>query len=831
MARSKIGFLNGVGGNSTGWGEYLYRLDHAGIPAIVVAYDDYGYCVDALRYQDLSGIEHVVAFHMSLSGGVPHEDDYGKDPIVAGAEMYQRHLSALPPEWDSRTWLLWGNEGRHTPDMFNWWGDYAHTFTTLALADGIKTMAFGWSAGTPEHGFWDAASVRNWMALANQNPGMVGVHVHEGTDPRIAQPPDAAEWSPIINPPENDITGRYHEMLAACDDMGIPPLPIIISECAWRYDDAPPVETAMAHIDEAARYYNEDVSVLGVTLWYLGGDAGEGVANKVQQYIGPVTDYTMTTVLPDPSPAPGPVPPPAKIQHTIHLLPQDTTLVELQAVTKELHPTRSAFTYSADVVHAVMYAGIQESSKVVIWSGERWTDDIYAWMDQKNISHVSRSFSELIPDDNRNPVDGLIMGQLFRVPYTQTGAFGDSRPYGPHEGADYDIVSGPVDSKEPVLCLYDGVVYRIVRQTGGYYNYVVVRHTRFNKPFFTWYAHLDAIYVNAGQNVVAGDSIGELGSTGSSTSEHVHVNLEVPGFGQITYEGHEYVDPAPHIPAYQGPPATNAKLGLHSFADGGVSSDAEIQEFVNAKVDAIKVMSSTSDHTISRLLSSYPGISWIVRVFQEFRDSTGIRNITPQQFFEWNEPDVVRSLGVLAGALPWTWIELHNEPNLRAEGWTGSWQNGSGFSSWLLSLIGLYRNAHPNVKLLYPGLSPGGYVAGVRYDHWAFLEESRTAINACDGLAIHLYWSPNYSMALSLSVLDETISRFPGKPIWITEASNNGVAAFDQKGREYIKFWQEIGRRPAVQGVTYFVADATNPEFANQVWKGNGIGSIVGSRG
>ena len=73
---------------------------------------------------------------------------------------------------------------------------------------------------------------------------------------------------------------------------------------------------------------------------------------------------------------------PLRIQHTIHLLPQDTTLPELKQVTSTLHPTRSAFTYSADAAHALMFSG-DDTSKVVVWSGERWNGDIFAWLSSR----------------------------------------------------------------------------------------------------------------------------------------------------------------------------------------------------------------------------------------------------------------------------------------------------------------------------------------------------------------------------------------------------------------------------------------------------------------
>ena len=84
---------------------------------------------------------------------------------------------------------------------------------------------------------------------------------------------------------------------------------------------------------------------------------------------------------------------PARIQHTIHLLPQKTALSELDQVVALLHPNRSAFTYSADAAQAVAHAGTNKSV-VVAWAGERWGADgaIFAWLHRRGIGTQARNF-------------------------------------------------------------------------------------------------------------------------------------------------------------------------------------------------------------------------------------------------------------------------------------------------------------------------------------------------------------------------------------------------------------------------------------------------------
>jgi hypothetical protein len=267
-----------------------------------------------------------------------------------------------------------------------------------------------------------------------------------------------------------------------------------------------------------------------------------------------------------------------------------------------------------------------------------------------------------------------------------------------------------------------------------------------------------------------------------------------------------------------------AHLGLHASADPLIS-EAEHREFALLKPGIIKVLSFHSAEDIRRLARAHHDAEWIVRVFLSF----GKRNISPAQFVKDTLPDVRRALNELTGRQ--LVVELHNEPNLEEEGLTYSWQDGATFATWFLDVLGRYRQALPDTRFIYPGLSPGSTVSGIKMDHIQFIETSRQAVTAADGLGVHLYWSHIYPMSRALEVLDDYIARFRNTPIWITEASNNKAETpAPQKAKEYLQFWHALQSRPIVQGVTYFVASASNPAFAHEVWVGRGIGRIVGAR-
>ena len=273
------------------------------------------------------------------------------------------------------------------------------------------------------------------------------------------------------------------------------------------------------------------------------------------------------------------------------------------------------------------------------------------------------------------------------------------------------------------------------------------------------------------------------------------------------------------------PPALgNGRIGLHASADPNIT-DAEFQEFLNLRPGIIKVLSFHSDTAIRRLATSFPTASWVVRAFLDF----GGRTIAPEQFVNDTLSDVQRALGALAGRD--VVVELHNEPNVVPEGLSKSWTDGASFAVWWLDVLHRYRAALPGVRFIYPGLSPGTTVSGVKLDHIQFAEASRPAIEAADGLGIHIYWSSVYPLTNALGVVDDYISRFRFKPIWVTEASNNKAGtSVPDKASQYLQCWQELQKRATVQGVTFFVASASNPVFAEEIWVGRGLGALVGAR-
>jgi Peptidase family M23/Putative peptidoglycan binding domain len=125
--------------------------------------------------------------------------------------------------------------------------------------------------------------------------------------------------------------------------------------------------------------------------------------------------------------------------------------------------------------------------------------------------------------------------RFFRpLPGPITDGFGFIPPGRWHTGLDF-----PAPKGTPIHAGGVGVVSFAGLNTGGYGNLVVVRH---RLGFESWYAHMSVIGVSAGQPVVGGQTIGNVGSTGRSTGPHLH--FEVRHFGTP-------VDPMPYLLGYR----------------------------------------------------------------------------------------------------------------------------------------------------------------------------------------------------------------------------------------------------------------------------------------
>lgn len=287
LATVKVGFHTGPGGNQTGIGDYMRRLDAAGIPFFIKSVDSSSALVEAQEIARNSDIPHVLVYRTSGDGfDVP---DYSLPAAEAARRHWEQAKAAFPPELDpSLVWLETINEVDKNQGA--WLGHFAVATARLALADGYRWAAFGWSAGEPEAATWEQPGMLEFLRMAGQNPDRLAVALHE--------------YSYLTNDIAHDFphkVGRFLDLFAVADRYGIPRPTVLITEWGWAYDDVPGPGEAIEDIAWAARLYALYPQVKGAAIWYL-GPGFRDIANEAQALIQPVTEYILGNyfILPDP---------------------------------------------------------------------------------------------------------------------------------------------------------------------------------------------------------------------------------------------------------------------------------------------------------------------------------------------------------------------------------------------------------------------------------------------------------------------------------------------------------------------------------------------------
>ena len=109
-----------------------------------------------------------------------------------------------------------------------------------------------------------------------------------------------------------------------------------------------------------------------------------------------------------------------------------------------------------------------------------------------------------------------------------------------HDGIDLAAASGT-----PILAAAPGTVTR-AGKNGGYGNYISIDH---GGGLMSFYAHCKALYVSKGSKVSAGQKIAAVGTTGSSTGNHLHFGMHKNG---SSVNPQKYVKASDTLAKYSG---------------------------------------------------------------------------------------------------------------------------------------------------------------------------------------------------------------------------------------------------------------------------------------
>ncbi len=132
-----------------------------------------------------------------------------------------------------------------------------------------------------------------------------------------------------------------------------------------------------------------------------------------------------------------------------------------------------------------------------------------------NLAEQAEKEAETI---NANRWSLPVAGYRLSAQFGQAGGYWSS---GYHTGLDFAAPSGT-----PIMAVANGVVTSVGYE-GAYGNRTIVT---LEDGTEIWYCHQTSSAVSAGDNVVAGQVIGSVGSTGNSTGPHLHLEVR-PGGG------------------------------------------------------------------------------------------------------------------------------------------------------------------------------------------------------------------------------------------------------------------------------------------------------------
>ncbi|MFN2188101.1 MAG: hypothetical protein ACK2T3_05005 [Candidatus Promineifilaceae bacterium] len=274
----KIGFHTGAGGNRTGLGEWMRYLDSAGVPFFLKAADDAGPLYEAQQIVRESDVPHTLVFRKT--GDAYDTPNYDLPPREAARQHWELHKAAFPAELDPKlVWIETINEV--DKERSEWLGYFATETARLAMEDGYRWAAFGWSSGEPEMTDWTTHSMLEFLRLAGEHPDDIAIALHEYS--YLAG--DIGHEYPFK-------MGRFQLLFEITDLYEIPRPTVLITEWGWEYGDIPGVEDALRDIRWAAEMYAQYPEVKGAALWYL-GDGYRGIADKAQRLIVPLTAYSV----------------------------------------------------------------------------------------------------------------------------------------------------------------------------------------------------------------------------------------------------------------------------------------------------------------------------------------------------------------------------------------------------------------------------------------------------------------------------------------------------------------------------------------------------------
>ncbi len=185
-----------------------------------------------------------------------------------------------------------------------------------------------------------------------------------------------------------------------------------------------------------------------------------------------------------------------------------------------------------------------------------------------------------------NPADDAVRNAkiTFSVPYMGNYELDGTEYSGSHLAVDIKTPMGT-----PVYAIANGEVSKVAQLSTGFGNHIVIKHPdapTLNNPniketIYSNYAHLSSINVSEGQIVKKGDLIGYSGSSGLSTTPHLHFQID-----------RDTVDWHPFWP-FTSQEAANAGMSFTDAINKGLNQNIAIANTINPMVYVQKYLNGT----------------------------------------------------------------------------------------------------------------------------------------------------------------------------------------------------------------------------------------------
>lgn len=223
------------------------------------------------------------------------------------------------------------------------------------------------------------------------------------------------------------------------------------------------------------------------------------------------------------------------MKRTVHVVPQNTSLLEMSVVQRASWDNKQSIVFSVDDAAFIVQAG-NDSSRVVAWEPERigtgltqkWFDDNYP-----GVTMEPAYYRDEFRFD-KWPINSAYVTQ----PFGGNMDWYDD-PCG-HTGID---MITPEDRDSFIWAVTNGIVAEVGYHPNGWGKFVRVNHPG---GFQTIYAHCSEIYVAKDEYVSAySGAIARQGTTGNSTGVHVHLALK--NFNVVSDCRYNLVDPTPYL--------------------------------------------------------------------------------------------------------------------------------------------------------------------------------------------------------------------------------------------------------------------------------------------